>query len=101
MSKTDRTPQAAVIGLGVAATLLFPVPCWAATGQLPWDQTLPALQDALITYIAPAAIGLALSGAIVLYVLGGRDQQAGRLFGSAFGGSIALAVVKLLNYVLP
>jgi hypothetical protein len=87
--------------LGLATALPLPAPCHASTAALPWDQTLIALQDALITYIVPAAIGLALSGAIILYVIGGRDQQAGRLFGSAFGGFIALAVVKLLNYVLP
>ena len=33
--------------------------------------------------------------------LGSRDKQAGRLFGSALGGCIALTVVKLLNYLLP
>ena len=85
----------------IAAMAFSPVPCWAGTPALPWDRTLIVLQDALSTYIAPATIGLALSGAIVVYVLGGRDQQAGRLFGSALGGCIALAVVKLLNYVLP
>jgi len=57
------------------------------------------LQDLLTTYVGPAGIGLALSGAIVLYVLGGRDQQAGRLFGSALGSCIAFAIVYLLNYV--
>ncbi len=54
----------------------------------------------LITYIAPAVIGLMLSGAIVFYALGGRDEQARRLFGSALGGCIALAILYLLNYVL-
>ena len=38
---------------------------------------------------------------LILYALGGRDEQAGRLFGSAIGGCIALAIVYLLNYVLP
>ncbi len=89
------------IGMAIAVLALSPASCWASTAALPWDQTLIVLQDALITYIAPTAIGLALSGAILLYVLGGRDQQAGRLFGSAFGGCLALVVVKLLNYVLP
>jgi len=88
------------IGIAIAVMAFSPVSCWAATAALPWDQTLLALQNTLITYIAPATIELALSGAIVLYVLGGRDQQAGRLFGSALGGCIALAVVKLLNYLL-
>jgi hypothetical protein len=85
----------------MAVTSLSPAPCQAATAALPWDLTLLALQDLLISYVASAAIGLALSGAIVLYMLGGRDEQAGRLFGSALGGCIALTVVKLLNYVLP
>lgn len=89
------------IGMSMPVVVFSSVPCWAANAALPWDQTLIALQDALITSIAPAAIGLAFSGATVLYVLGGRDQQAGRLFGSALGCCIALAVVKLLNYVLP
>ncbi len=87
--------------LGAATALSLPVPCHASTAALPWDTTLIALQDIQITYVGPAAIGLALSGAIVLYALGGRNQQAGRLFGSALGGCIALAIVYLLNYVLP
>ena len=86
-----------------AALLLGASPCLAAqtTAGLPWDYTLIALQDMLTTYVAPAAIGLSLSGAIVLYALGGRNEQAGRLFGSALAGCIALAIVYLLNYVLP
>jgi hypothetical protein len=89
------------VTVAIATALYLPVPCWAATATLPWDYTLIALQDMLITYIAPAAIGLAISGALALYALGGRDEQAGRLFGSALGGCIALALVYLLNYVLP
>jgi hypothetical protein len=38
---------------------------------------------------------------VILYALGGHDEQAGRLFGCGLGGCIALAVVHLLNYVLP
>lgn len=86
-------------GLVIAFTAFCPLPCQAATAALPWDYTLIAMQDMLIAYIAPAAIGLALSGSIVLYALGGRDEQAGRLFGSALGGCIALAIVHFLNYV--
>jgi hypothetical protein len=55
----------------------------------------------LISIVAPAAIALAFSGAVILYALGGRDEQAGHLFGSALRGCIALSVVKLLNYILP
>lgn len=101
MTKTDNRLRAASITIDLVVMALSPAPCWAATAALPWDHTLIVLQDMLITYIAPAAIGLALSGATVLYALGGRDEQAGRLFGSALGGCIALAIVYLLNYVLP
>lgn len=79
----------------------FRATCQAAAAAMPWDYTLIALQDMLITYIAPAAIGIALSGSIVLYALGDRDGRAGQLFGSALGGCIALGIVYLLNYVLP
>jgi hypothetical protein len=82
------------VGVTTALTAFFPAPCQAATAALPWDQTLLALQDLLISYVAPAAIGLALSGAIVLYALGGRNEQVGRLFGSALRGCIALTVSR-------
>src|SRR5713226_10677780 len=97
------TPTIRRIFTTVATATAFSLPtsCWASTAALRWDYALIALQDMLISYVAPAAIGLALSGAIVLYALGGRDEQAGRLFGSALGGCIALTVVKLLNYVVP
>ncbi len=52
----------------------------AATAALPWDRTLTATQDMLIGTVAPAAIGLAFSGAGILYTLGGYDIEAGRLF---------------------
>ncbi len=94
------------VGVTMAVTSFSPAPCQAATAALPWDQTLLVLQDmllsiVLLSIVAPAAIALAFSGAVLLYALGGRDEQAGRLFGSALGGCIALTVVKLLNYVLP
>src|SRR5229473_3259073 len=82
------------VGVTLPVTAFSAAACQAATAAPPWDQTLLALHDLLISYVAPAAIGLALSGAIVLYTLGGRDEQAGRLFGSALGGCIALPVIK-------
>lgn len=78
-----------------------PTPCWAATAALPWDQTLLVLQDMLISIVAPVAITLAFSGAAILYSLGGCDKRASRLLGSGIGGCIALAVLHLMNYVLP
>jgi len=62
---------------------------------------LTVMQDMLIGTVAPAAIGLAFSGAGILYALGGYDKEAGRLFGSGVGGCVALVIVHLLNYVLP
>jgi hypothetical protein len=84
-----------------AVTSFSPAPWQAATAALPWDLTLLALQDMLISIVAPTAIALAFCSAVILYALGGHDKQAGRLFGSALGGCIALTVVKLLNYLLP
>ncbi len=87
--------------LAAATALSFPLRCQAATAALPWDRTLTAMQDMLIGTVAPAAIGLAFSGAGILYALGGYDKEAGRLFGSGVGGCVALVIVHLLNYVLP
>lgn len=87
--------------LSIVALLSFPASSDAATAALPWDYPLAALQTMLVAMIAPWAIGLAITGAMLLYVIGGHDEQSSRLFGSAVGGLIALAVVKLLNYVLP
>ncbi len=83
--------------LGTATVLSLPAPCQATPSGLPWDQTLLTLQDALVSTVAPAAIGLAFTGAAIFYALGGHDEQAGRLFGAGLGGSIALAIVHLLN----
>ena len=60
----------------VAAWLLLlqPATCHAAVAALPWDHALFVLQDMLISTVAPAAIGLAVSGAAILYALGGRRQ---------------------------
>jgi hypothetical protein len=85
--------------LGAAALLFFPGPCQAATEILPWDPMLIGLQNILVNTVAPAAIGFAFAGALVIYALGGYDKQAGRLFGFGLGGCIALAAVHLLNYL--
>jgi type IV secretory pathway VirB2 component (pilin) len=82
-----------------ALTILPPAPGWAATGALPWDQTLIALQDILIGPVAHAAITLAFVGAGILYALGGHEQQARRLAASGIGGCLALAAIRLLNFV--
>ena len=83
------------------ALLLRASPCLAAeaAAELPWDRTLLAFQD-MLTIVAPAAIALAFTSAVVLYALRGHDKQAGLLAVSGVG-CIALAVVHLLNYVLP
>jgi hypothetical protein len=55
----------------------------------------------LVDTVAPAAIALAFSGTMILYALAGHNKQAGRLVGSGVDGCIALAIIHLLNYVLP
>ena len=66
---------------------------------MPWDYTLLAMQGILVHIIVPLVVGIGFVGSIHLYVIGGHDEKAGRLFGSALGGGIALALVHLLNYV--
>jgi len=87
--------------LAASLLLLQPTACHAAAASLPWDYTLLALQGMLISTVAPAAIALAFTGAAILYALGGHDKEAGRLFGAGIGGCFALALVYLLNYLLP
>lgn len=82
-----------------AALVSLPTRCHAATAMLPWDYTLLGMQHMLVHTIAPLAIGCAFAGSVLLYALGGHDEQAGRLFGSGVGGLIALAIVHLVNYV--
>ncbi len=96
-----RTARKLFVTVATATVLSLPAPCQATSAALPWDQTLVAFQDMLISTVAPAAIALAFSGAVILYALGGHDKDAGRLVGSGIGGCIALVVVHLLNYVLP
>jgi type IV secretory pathway VirB2 component (pilin) len=80
---------------------LRPSLCWATTGELPWDQTLIALQDILIGPVAHAMIVLAFIGAGILYAVGGYDKQAGRLAASGIAGCLALGAIRLLNFVFP
>lgn len=101
MNKTYRTPRAAGFPFCAVISVLFPAPCWAATGQMPWDQTLIALQDILVGSVAPAVIVLAFVGAGVLSALGGHTKQALCLVGSGIGGCIALGLVQLLLYSFP
>ena len=80
---------------------LRPSLCRAATGALPWDQTLLALQDIVVGPVAHAAIMLAFICSGILYAVGGYDKQAGRLAASGIGGCLALGVIRLLNFVFP
>jgi len=103
MKRASQPTASRLVTAGVTTALLLPgSSCFAAptAGESPWDQTLIAFQNMLISQVAPAAIALAFSGAVILYALG-NNKQAGRLAGSGIGGCIALVVVHLLNYVLP
>ena len=90
------TARKLLVILAAATARSFPLRCQAATAALPWDRTVTAMQDMLIGTVAPA-IGLAFTGAGILYTLGGYDKEAGRLFGSVVGGRVALVIVHLLN----
>src|SRR5690349_12421764 len=95
------TARRLCVALLAAAAMSLSAPCQAATGEMPWDRTLIAMQDTLVGMVAPAAIALAFSAAVVLFALGVGDKLAGRLIGCALGGCSALLIVHLLNYVLP
>jgi len=104
MKRSFRRTAIRLVTAGVtSAVLLSAGPCWAApaAGGMPWDRTLIVLQNFMIDSMAPAITVLAFALAGILYALGGHDEQAGRLAGSGIGSCIALAVVHLLNYVLP
>ena len=96
MNSRQKSRISCSTGVALVVTAFCPVRCHAAA-----DYTLIASKGLLTSYIALVAIWLALSGAIVLYALGGRDERAGRLLGSALGGCIAPAIVHLLNDLLP
>lgn len=81
-----------------SVTVVWAIPCYEASEAMPWDYTLSVLLGILGTYIAPAAIGVAMVGSVLLYTLGGHDELAGRLLGSAVGGCIAIAFVYVLNF---
>src|SRR6266436_1032024 len=73
------TPRKLFVILTASTAVCLPAPSQAATAVLPWDRTLTAVQDMLIDTVAPAAIALAFSGAVILYALAGPNKQAGRL----------------------
>jgi hypothetical protein len=85
--------------LSIVVLLSFPASSDAATAALPWDYPLAASQTMLVATIAPWSVGLAITGSVLLYVIGGHNEQAERLFGCGIGGLIALALVYFLNYV--
>src|SRR6266851_2142211 len=101
MATATATARKLFVILTTSTAVCLRAPCQAATAVLPWDRTLTAVQDMLIDTVAPAAIALAFSGAVILYVLAGPNKQAVRLVGSGIGGCVAPVIVHLLNYVLP
>ena len=78
-----RRTASLVTAITLASPLLFTTPCWADpyAVALPWDGAMIAMQNMLIGTVAPAAIGLAFSAAVILYALGGHDELAGACSG--------------------
>ena len=63
--------------LGAAMAVILPAQCCAATGALPWDQTLVVLQGMLGGPVARAVSVLAFIGAGFLYAVGGTTRKLG------------------------
>jgi type IV secretory pathway VirB2 component (pilin) len=100
MTKTDKTLRPFSIAIGAAVIALLPTPCRAATGVLPWDLPLTALQDIIAGPMAHAAIVLNFACSGILYALGNR-QFAGRLLAGGFASCAALIAVRFLTYLFP
>ena len=89
--------------VAIGGTIMFafvPGSCWAASGPLPWDQALSALQDILVGPVAHAAIVLNFACSAILFALGSR-QFAGRLLSGGFASCVALIAVRFLTYLFP
>jgi type IV secretory pathway VirB2 component (pilin) len=73
---------------------------WAAqyAGDLPWDQTLGAIQGILVGPVAHAAIALNFTFSAILYAIG-SDRRAGRLLVGGLAACAALIAVNLLTYL--
>jgi type IV secretory pathway VirB2 component (pilin) len=84
------------------AAALWPASSWATTGAgFPWDQPLEAVQQTLVGPVAHSFIVMSLIGAVFAYAIAGDSDIARRLAKAAVGVSIALGVLRLMNYVLP
>lgn len=91
-----------IAATAVAAVALQPASSWAATAaEFPWDESLGALQQALIGPVAHTLIGVSFVGAVFVYAIAGDSEIARRLAKAGLGVSVALGVLRLMNYLVP
>ncbi len=85
-----------------AAVVLQPASSWAATAaELPWDQPLDTLQQTLVGPVAHALITMSFIGAVFVYAVAGDSDITRRFARTALGVSVALGVLRLMNYLVP
>lgn len=81
------------------------VSAWTTSGAAPsspWDQPLNSFAAWMSGPAVEAFIAGSLVGSAILYgVIGNRGAAAKHLAKAEFGGALALAVVWLMNYLLP
>jgi type IV secretory pathway VirB2 component (pilin) len=68
---------------------------------LPWDQPLDALQQTLVGPVAHALIAMSIAGALFIYAIAGDNDITRRFARTALGVSVALGVLRLMNYLVP
>ena len=100
LTQTLMGKRLVALSLAVVAAIQ-PSQGWTAVpGALPWDYTLNVVQDFLTGSAADFLIAFALTGAGVLYAVGGHDARAGRLTAAGITTYLALHVLHLIDYVL-
>jgi type IV secretory pathway VirB2 component (pilin) len=91
-----------IVAMAAAAVALQPASSWAATAtELPWDQPLEALQEALIGPVAHSLIAMSFIGAVFAYAIAGDSEIARRLAKAGLGVSVGLVLPRLMNYLVP
>ena len=102
MKSASRQIDRFFVATTIAAVALWPAPSWARTDSgLPWDQPLEALQAALIGPVAHSLIAMSFIGAVFVYAIAGDSDIARRLAKAGLGVSVALVLLRLMNYLLP
>jgi len=88
--------------VAVTTAALQPASSWATPGAaFPWDAPLEALQQTLVGPVAHSLIAMSFIGAIFAYAIAGDSEIARRFAKAGLGVSVALGVLRLMNYLVP